>query len=295
MSIFHVTASATDLEKLKYITEAAKNTPPKEDVTGSVSESGLRLKNSIGLVHSTLCTVANLEALPNLAEYRKEIDEFLRRLKEVQYLEIKNMKIPTVEGLTVGYIPYIEVLKACIEHMKKVYAGVIRPYSTFLARFVSDDRMRKNHTQQSKIDYAHFQKMRDANYKALTGCLRKFNPKGKHELTQQPLSSVVRNNAEWGPILNKAESLVKDVISCDRGALDREVQTCAEYIEIIATDLKKNEKADITPAIYTDVITGAFNVAEEIEFFNTVWLLTFNYNAAVGEAAKTITNRLSMS
>ena len=294
MNIFTPAVGAPPQDKLRYAYESLKTLMPKNDVGGSVTEAGLKLKSSIGFVHSTLCTLSDLEKLPDMAAYHKEIEAFSKVLKEVQYLEIKSMRIPVVEGLVVGYVQYTEVLKHCIDHMRKVYSGILKPYSDFLARYVSDDKMRRNHSTQCKIDFAHFGKMRDANYKSLSACLKKFNPKGPHALELAPLSTIVRNNNEWKPILERSETLVKDVMACNRVNITQEVHTCAEYIEIIAEELKKNNKADITPAIYADVISGAFNVAEEVEYFNTIWLLVFNFNAAVGEAARTVSERLSM-
>ena len=295
MSIFAPAKDAEPIAQLRYCNESLKTSPPREDVGGSVTEAGLKLKNSIGFVHSTLCTLSNLEALPDMTSYHREMEAFTKVLKEVQFLEIKSMKVPVVEGLVVNYVQYTEVLKQCIEHMRKVYASVLKPYSEFLARYVSDDKMRRNHSTQCKIDFVHFNKMREANYKSLGACLKKYNPKAVHELGQAPLGTIVRNNNDWKPIIERSETLVKDVMSCNRPLINQEVHTCAEYIEVIANELKKNNKADITPAIYADVISGATTVADEIEYFNTVWLLTFGFNAAVGEAAKTVTHRLAMN
>ena len=295
MDIFTPTPTAPSIEHLKFVAEAALTKPPKEDLYGSVTDSGLALKKSIGLVHNTLCTVSDLEKLPDVKADHAAHETFLNTLKGVQYLEIKSMKVPAVEGLSVNYLTYIGVLHTCIEHMKRIYPDILKQYSEYLARFVSDDKTRKAHSTQTKINYEKYGKLRDANYKALVSCLKKFNPKGPHtKVDQVPLSSLVRNNGEWVQIIKKSEELVAAVIECDRTMIKQEVHTCAEYIEIVAENLHANKKADITPAAYTDVINGAFHVAEEVEFFNTIWTLVFGLSNAIGGTANSIIDRLSM-
>lgn len=198
---------------------------------------------------------------------------FLKLVKTVPYTDIRDYQVYVPEGLKLGYRQYLDMLEPAIQHAAKV-PTVMADFSTYLALLIH----RPDATKETKSFLNEYGKVDAAREALLTGINSCFN--AGLNATQQKLGNVIENNSQWEGILNRLAIINQLMGEVSHKELDKKLEEIMGLLSTLRRQIEV-EKKDVSPETLTNLSSGTYLVAKELEFYAAMWYRLESLNHAI--------------
>lgn len=201
--------------------------------------------------------------------------DFLRELQKHPYLDVVPLAAYVPEGLKVPYVSYAAPLLRAAEHASKVSTDTLYKFATFLAQIISN-KDSKLSTSSMERELKAVSQMREHLNQALGACFAPGSTRA--EVTY---GDVVGRHSDWPVVFRDTDALSKIVNGIDRKVLDKKIEECVGYLNIVKTKLERNEMDGVSPQVVQNLSDCAYAVAQEMEFVAAVYYKTLALNQSV--------------
>lgn len=212
--------------------------------------------------------------------------DFYKLLEEHSYMDIAPLAAYVPEGMDVSYREYVAELAESAEHAAKVITEVLNPYTVFLAQIISHNDARLA-TRDKTFQYKEFGKRRDRLNSEIGECFQ--DGSNNSEVTY---GDVVARNGDWAVLFGAAENLFTKLNSVNRTELNKKIKECDELLETIIKRANAGDMEGISPETLSNLSTGAYNVASELEFFGITVYRAMAFANAVDRTAEHVIGAL---
>lgn len=190
----------------------------------------------------------------------KNPGKFLKYVENTPYANTLQERAEVPEGLCVTYLEYLDVLIPAQERANAVLTTVIRPFTKYCAKIVTDVTFR-NSVRHSIKEYTDL----EASHKLIVDELGKCFSKNRYG-ADASFSQVVRRAGDWPEVFKKTDQLKKLYDVYDQKAVTQGLNELYEVVdklvEVINTDGMSKAEAEVTKLLGS----GIYSVAREIEF-----------------------------
>lgn len=236
------------------------------------------------LVDSVKATVNHMSSFLNFDKVGKlniEPKKFSSTMRSIPYTAVGEMSAVVPEGLKGTFLEAIEAVEKCVDHIP----GGIRmldEYEAFLAQFISDKKF-NNASYDDKKVHQNAEKVR-LNLYAGVG---KVFTTGSYK-TSQKVKDVVKRNGDWEVIMTKTNEMIAKLEGIDREAIQRKINQCSAYLEIISADFQKEKDRKVSSEAAQRLGNMAHSVAKEMEFFSLTYFRALSIQGAVQNTSEAI-------
>ncbi len=243
-----------------------------DNVTGLLKDVFPATKNAFeDFIGSFRRDVAVVALAPNHSQFEKEVSKHT-------YMDIKELRAFTPEGLSVDFREYADYLLAAAKHSANVLQ-LVADFNVYLAQLISNNDLRLS-TDDKAGRMSAIEEDRQLLLKDIGGCFDKGSTR-----TETTISKVIDRNADWQDIFNICEDMTKLITSVDRNKLNRAVDTCVEMVSTLERKIKASEMEGVSSNVVNNLATGTYQVAAELEFYATNF---YRIEAFIGSINRTI-------
>lgn len=236
------------------------------------------------LVESVKATVNHMSSFLNFEKVGRltiEPKKFSSTMRNIPYTAVGEMSAVVPEGLKGTFLEAIEAVEKCVDHIP---SGIrmLDEYEAFLAQFISDKKF-NNASYDDKKVHLNAEKTRMGLY---AGVGKVFTT-GSYK-TKQKVKDVVKRNGDWEIIMTKTNEMVSKLEGIDREAIQRKINQCSAYLEIISGDFQKEKDRKVSSEAAQRLGNMAHSVAKEMEFFSLTYFRTLSLQGAVQNTSEAI-------
>jgi hypothetical protein len=236
------------------------------------------------LVDSVKATVNHMSSFLNFEKVGRltiEPKKFSSTMHSIPYTAVGEMSAVVPEGLKGTFLEAIEAVEKCVDHIP---SGIrmLDEYEAFLAQFISDKKF-NNASYDDKKVHLNAEKTRMGLY---AGVGKVFTT-GSYK-TKQKVKDVVKRNGDWEIIMTKTNEMVSKLEGIDREAIQRKINQCSAYLEIISGDFQKEKDRKVSSEAAQRLGNMAHSVAKEMEFFSLTYFRTLSLQGAVQNTSEAI-------
>lgn len=199
--------------------------------------------------------------------------DFLKRLEDINYLDLKDIAVIAPEGLSVNsdLVGYTKVLRETSVRLSTIENSLLRPYNDYLAKLISVDghkfdtsnyfKLWKEFEQSTSVDLAN---------------VSKYN-KGKESKTTT-FGDLVSRNSDWSVVIDNLAEANKEMSKVVFSRYEELNKSIASHLDIIVSKIKANELDGVSKEVTRNLSEGTYAVAKVIEFTTLVmyYLMTLN-------------------
>ena len=223
---------------------------------------------------SNLLEVRGFSKAPEQNPLSKESKQFLKLVDGIPYSNMMVLQATVPEGLNCTYLEILEPLLQSSQYLKGIQAHVVQPFSLYLASFLSNENTSLS-SESKRYEYTKLEQERDQRIASFTKLY-----KADSYNTTTTVKNVVNRNADWSPILSMQKEVISNLEAVDRKTIKREIDTCVDYLALIADNLKRNN-VKTRPEAAERLSMGAYQVAKELEYFSNTYYRALGLSNAI--------------
>ena len=206
--------------------------------------------------------------------------EFIKEINKHSYLDISPLAAFVPEGLDVPYLQYTIVLEGAAMHISNILTGVMNSYSVFLGQLISNPDAALSTVSFNK-DHESLEKSRLQLNMELGACFKNGSTK-----TEVSIKDVVDRNSDWAEVIKSANTIMELVNSVNRNVLNKKINECSEYLDIILEKIKRDELKNLSPEGIKNLSLGAYNIASELEFYSAIYYKALAYITSIEQTTE---------
>lgn len=248
----------------------------------ALNEVAAKLKGLLPGIIQGFSSTQDTVVLPDIVPLDKYQKKFLADIENIPFSELRELRAYVPEGVSVPYLEYLNVLVPITNYLKDIQRDVTSPYLFLLAQMVSD----VNASISTKSEHGTYQKIKNARTVAYASFAKLYD-KDSYK-AQTTVKYVVDRNADWKTVLTQLKACVTNVESVDREGIKRQIKQCTDYLEIIYQNLSKDNTKNTSQEAAQNLAAGAYEVAQELQFFSTTYYRVLALNGSVENTIKHI-------
>lgn len=204
-----------------------------------------------------------------------EQHNFLRELNKHTYLDISPLKAFVPEGMDVPYTNYSAELLIAVMHASRVLSGPLSAYSLFLSQLITNADQRLSSLSTTKVH-----KELAAEREKMNAALGKCFKKGSTE-TESSIGKVTQRNGDWQHVFQNSENMLHLINTVDRKVLNKKIEECSMLLDKVMELINRGDFADMSPAAFETLSSGAYEIASELEFFAAIYYKVETFASAL--------------
>lgn len=181
-------------------------------------------------------------------------------LKNVQYLDLKDVVLPCPEGLQLSYVAYAELLLDAQKITSYLLEDCLYPFSVFISESLNNPEKMSSSLRTSGVKLNNLEPVRRRMAAAFDGVV-----------ADQPYTKLIARNGEWDDL----EKLLAKLVNTQKQSNDKLV---AEKVEEIQVNLDRlidrmqdsNEKYRPSSELIAELSKLTFGLAEQVTFYAIV-------------------------
>lgn len=186
--------------------------------------------------------------------------KFMQHMEGTPYMDVMDERAEVPEGLSVTYLEYLNVLVPAQERASEVLTNVIRPFTKYVAKLITDEKVR-NGVRHSIREFTDLEKDHEKFEREFGECFAK-NSYGP----TQPFSAVVKRQADWQLVFKKTEELKKHYDKYDQKAITSALNDLYASVGELMKLVNAEGFAGVDRDLTKQLASGMYSVAREIEF-----------------------------
>lgn len=203
---------------------------------------------------------------------------FIKDLSKHSYLDISPLTAYVPEGLDVTYLEYSEVLLGVVDHSVNILS-ILGEYSAFISQLINNNDGKLS--TSPLLRQGDLEKARAKLNSELGKCFKHGSTKAEVNI-----GTVIKRNADWEHVFKNTAGLSKLINSVDRKFLNKKIQECATLLDVVIEKSKRGELEGMSPQALSNLSSGVYQVASELEFFSITYFRVLAFTTSVDRTIK---------
>lgn len=185
--------------------------------------------------------------------------DFLKSVASRTYPSLMPLSAFVPEGMKTTYLDYSLPLLNSVIHVEGC-VRIIDEFAVFLSMLVTNKEAILETATRERY-FATLLKTREQVNADVQKC---FDGSTR---TDRKVEDVIKRNADWPKVTEMIDAATKLINKVERSHLNKKVEECVELIEKITKMVHEGHFDKVSPGILLDLSDGAYQVAEELEFY----------------------------
>lgn len=232
-------------------------------------------KQIIPNIKSYFTTVKDELEFKPVTKLSKDQKKFMEIINEIPFAELRLLKAFKPEGLKVSYLELLDELEKEIIHCQKVDKEIIKPYIVLLGKIISQNDALKS-LDTNDLNNANIEDRREKSIDRFS----KLYDKDSHDVNTN-VKDIIGRNADWATLFNRLNNALDSLERIDRDAIQKDIDICSEYLDIIIDKINNNQISDVTPEALRRLTNTTLQIAKEVEFLSITYFRTLTLKGSV--------------
>lgn len=205
-----------------------------------------------------------------------------RRLKQVDYVSLRELSVPVPLGLIVNYPQYLDSLKQSQDGALSQLSGNLQQFHGWLARLLSQpELLRSIRTQDG---FQNTVGDRAGLERRLVACFREG---AGH--SERPFGEVFQRVGEWTEVAEQTNRLVEFYNRLDRRVLMGKVEAVSDLLTALTDRVESGDPAYVVShTIHRHLSDATFEMAKQVEHYSSYSYQLARLVVSLNDAAKRI-------
>jgi hypothetical protein len=212
-----------------------------------------------------------------IVELNKDQRKAVEKLKHIEFHYLRQLKFDATEGFVGNFLEYATVLAKQVDYIRNT-SQQIKDYRIFLSGVLADgdSRLSTKDLSGKNLAQAKIRKEKEAE-------LASFIRRGSYT-TSVLIGDIFNRTSEIEEAIKQiaATQTVRNGINLKQ--IKEDVHACVDLLNTIMERMKDSTILNLTPAVAKSLSTGAYEMAEAVEYISIVYYTSL--------AATSATNRL---
>lgn len=202
-----------------------------------------------------------------VVELTKDQSKAVAKLAHIEYHYLRQLTFDATEGFGGNFLTYLKELHKQLDYVKET-AAHIKEYRAFLSGVLSDGDARLS-TKDLTSKHLGRTKIR----KELEKDLAQFIMAGSHA-TSVRIGDVFDRSSDVAFAIKEAAGLESARKTINLAQIKSDVHACVDLLNTIIARMQDDTIKNLTPAAAKNLSTGAYEMAESVEYVSVVYYTT---------------------
>ena len=216
-----------------------------------------------------------------IVELNKDQRKAVEKLKNVEFHYLRQLKFDATEGFTGNFLDYANNLTTQMDYIREI-ALQIKDYRVFLSGVLADGDARL-----STKDLTTKHKNQATKRKQKESELASFIKRGSYS-TSVSIGSVFNRTSEVETAVKQMAALEEIRKTVNLKQIKEDINACVDLLNVIMERMNDSSITNLTPAVAKSLSTGAYEMAESVEYISIAYYTTMSAISATNRLIEKI-------